>query len=304
MSWVRRYVADRAAAVGLALVAALVATAVVGPLLTADPLARDLDHGLTARGAPLGPSASALLGTDPLGRDVWARLVAGAGTSLSIAAVATVVALLFGLAVGVSAGYRGGWVDGVLMRTVDLTLAFPALLLAILVAAVLRETSLATSRAPVILVLSLVSWGVIARVIRAKAMTVARSPHVLAARALGASPTRIVVRHVLPQLVGVVAIAAVASFAQALLNESALSFLGLGPPPPAPTWGRMLYEGRAYYRTAPHLVIAPGLAIVVAVAAVHLLAHGLRGTVEEVESQAPASPGRAALPKGDAEVDR
>ncbi|HVK87257.1 MAG TPA: ABC transporter permease [Kofleriaceae bacterium] len=281
MSWVRRVAADRAAVVGLALFAALVAIAVVGPLLTADPLARDLDHGLTARGAPLGPSAGALLGTDPLGRDVWARLVAGAGTSLSIAAGATTLALVLGLAVGVVAGYRGGWVDGVLMRTVDLTLAFPALLLAILVAAVLRETSLATSRAPVVLVLALVSWGLIARMIRAKAMSVARSPHVLAARALGASPRRIVMRHVLPQLVGVITIAAVATFAQVLLNESALSFLGLGPPPPAPTWGRMLYEGRAYYRSAPHLVIAPGLAIVVAVAAVHLIAQGLRSSVEE-----------------------
>jgi peptide/nickel transport system permease protein len=281
VSWVRRYVADRAAVVGLALFAGLVTIAVVGPLLTADPLARDLDDGLTARGAPLGPSAAALLGTDPLGRDVWARLVAGAGTSLSIAAVATTLALVLGLLVGVTAGYRGGWVDAVLMRTVDLTLAFPALLLAILVAAVLRETSLATSRAPVILVLALVSWGVIARMVRAKAMTVERSPHVLAARSLGASPSRIIVHHVVPQLVGVVAIAAVATFAQVLLNESALSFLGLGPPPPAPTWGRMLYEGRAYYRTAPHLVIAPGLAIVLAVASVHLIAHGLRRSVEE-----------------------
>jgi peptide/nickel transport system permease protein len=281
VAWVRRFLADRAAVVGLALLAALIVLAVVGPWLTADPLARDLDHGLTARGAPLGPSVRALLGTDPLGRDVWARLVAGAGSSLVVAGLATVTALALGLVVGLTAGARGGWVDAALMRGVDLVMAFPALLLAILLGAALRESSLAGSRAPVVIVLAIVSWGVMARVIRAKAIVVARADYVLAARALGATPWRIAVRHLLPGVAGVVLVALVATFAQNLLNESVLSFLGLGPPPPAPTWGRMVYEGRAYYRIAPHLLIAPGLAIVAAITAVHLVARGLRAALVE-----------------------
>jgi ABC-type dipeptide/oligopeptide/nickel transport system permease subunit len=259
----------------------LVVVAVVAPFLTShDPLARDLDHGLSALGAPLSPSGSALLGTDALGRDVWARLVAGAGTSLLVAACATLLAVGFGVAIGLTAGYRGGWVDNALMRGVDLVLAFPALLLAILLGALLRETSLAGSRVPVILVLGAIGWTTIARVVRAKAMVIARADHVTAARALGASPWRIVTRHVLPGVAGLALAMAALTFAQALLNESVLSFLGLGPPPPAPSWGRMLFEGREYYRTAPHLVLAPGIAIVIAVAAFHLLADGLRAIVD------------------------
>jgi len=280
--WARRFVADRAAVIGLLGVAVLVVIAVVAPFLTADPLARDLDHGLTARGAPLGPSGDAWLGTDPLGRDVLARLVSGAGTSLVTAGLATALAVVFALAVGVAAGYRGGWVDAVLMRSVDLVLAFPTLLLAILLAALLRESSLAGSRVPIVVVLAMISWGVMARVIRAQVMVAARAEHVIAARSLGASPGRVVLRHVLPGVAGVVLVATVATFAQNFVSESVLSFLGLGPPPPAPTWGHMLYEGRTYYRSAPHLVLAPGMAIILAVASVHLVARGLRGAFGEV----------------------
>ncbi|MDX2089916.1 MAG: ABC transporter permease [Kofleriaceae bacterium] len=279
MFWVRRFVAERAAVAGLILLVALVAIAIVGPQLTADPFARDLEQGLTARGAPVGPSAHALLGTDALGRDVWARLVAGAGTSLGLAALATLLALGLGLAVGLVAGYRGGWVDSVLMRTVDLTLAFPALLLAILLAAMLRESAVGGTAAPVVIVLAVISWGAIARVVRAKAMVLARAEHVFAARALGASGWRVVLRHLLPNLAEVVLVAAIATLAQNLLTESVLSYLGLGPPAPAPTWGRMLYEGKAYYRTAPHLVIGPVVAIVLAVASVRMIAGGLRAAL-------------------------
>jgi peptide/nickel transport system permease protein len=155
-------------------------------------------------------------------------------------------------------------------------LAFPFLLLAILLAALLREADLAAASAPVVLTLGIVGWTTIARVVRGKALSIARSEHVVAARALGASPLRIVVHHVLPNLVGIVIVVATLGFAQNLLAESVLSFLGLGPPPPAPTWGRMLYEGRVYYRTAPWLSIAPGIAILTAVAAFNLLGEGLR----------------------------
>jgi ABC-type dipeptide/oligopeptide/nickel transport system permease subunit len=264
---------ERATLVGAIVVAALVVIAIVQP--GGDPLLLHSD-GLSEVGAPLAPSEYGPLGTDHLGRDVWSRLAAGAGTSLAVASLATLIALVLALVVGLTAGYAGGWIDGALMRVVDLVLAFPFLLLAILLAALLRETDLRASMLPVVLALAITGWTVMARMIRSKARSIARSEMIVAARALGASPLRIVMRHVLPNLAGVLAVVAILGFAQNLLAEATLSFLGLGPPPPAPTWGRMLYEGRTYYRTAPHLVLAPGLAILVAVVAFQLLGDGLR----------------------------
>ena len=273
----RRFAAQPGAVVGAILVMILLGIAVIGPhALSHDPIARDIDHGLSAMGAPLGPSGDAVLGTDQLGRDVWARVVSGAGTSLTIASLATLLALALGLSIGLAAGYAGGWVDSTLMRIVDLVLSFPALLIAILLAALLREAEIASSTAPVILTLGAISWTTIARVIRGKAMTIARSDHVLAARAIGATPLRIVVRHILPNIANAVVVVGILAFAQILLAEAALSYVGLGPPPPAASWGRMLYEGRPYYRTAPHLVLAPGIAILAAVIAFNLLGEGLR----------------------------
>jgi peptide/nickel transport system permease protein len=269
----RRFLGHRGAVAGAALVALLLVLAV---LPHGNAIAPHIDHGLSPLGAPLPPSGTAMLGTDHLGRDVWARIVVGAGTSLQIATLSTLLALALGLAVGLTAGYAGGVVDSVLMRGVDLVLAIPFLLLAILLAALLRDAGLAASSAPVVLTIGLVGWTTMARVIRGKAMAIITSEHILAARALGASPLRIVIRHVLPNLAGIVVAITVLGFAQNLLAESVLSYLGLGPPPPAPTWGRMLYEGHGYYRTAPWLSIAPGLAILTAVAAFQLLGDGLR----------------------------
>lgn len=271
----QRFFANRGSLVGTVLICVLLAVVGLRPWLAAkDPAALDIDHGLTLRGAPLPPSMDAPLGTDDLGRDVWARIVAGAGSSLEIATLATLVALLLGLVFGLVAGYAGGWVDDALMRFVDLVLAFPFLLLAILLTALLRETKLASSTAPVVLTLGLVGWTTIARVVRGKAMSVSRSEMALAARALGASPTRVITRHVLPNIAGVVLVLAALGFAQNLLAESVLSYLGLGPA--TATWGRMLFEGRVYYRTAPWLVIAPGAAIIIAVVAFNLVGDGLR----------------------------
>lgn len=280
MSPVRRFIANRGAVVGAALVIIVIAFAILAPHFGKDPLARDIEHGLTELGAPLSPSGDALLGTDQLGRDVWARVIAGAQTSLSIALVSTAIALFIALIVGLAAGYSGGRVDTVLMRVVDLAMAFPVLVLAILLAALLREADLASANAPIVLTLGGVSWTTMARLIRGKTMTVMRSEYVLAARSLGAPPMRVILRHVLPNIAGVVLVVAALGFAQNLLAESVLSYVGLGPPPPAPTWGRMLYEGRGYYRTAPHLVLAPGLAIVAAVVAFNLLAEGLRDALD------------------------
>jgi peptide/nickel transport system permease protein len=169
------------------------------------------------------------------------------------------------------------------MRLVDLVLAFPVLLLAILLAALFREAELASSKAPVFLTLGVVGWTTMARVIRGKAAVLARSDMVTAARALGAGPARIIVRHIAPNVVGLIVVVATLGFAQNLLAESVLAYLGLGPPPPAPSWGRMLYEGRAYYRIAPHLVIVPGLAILLAVVGFNLLGEGLRDALDARE---------------------
>lgn len=278
----RRFVASRGAIIGAALAIVLVAVAVAAPALSAkDPLASDVEHGLSPLGAPLPPSHAAVLGTDQLGRDVWARVVAGAQTSLSIAAAATLIALVIGLPIGLCAGYAGGSIDSALMRLVDLVLAFPVVLLAILLAALLRRSDLASSAAPVYLALGAVGWTPLARVIRGKVLMLADSDMITAARAIGAPPARIVLRHVLPNVAGVAVVMASLGFAQNLLSESVLSYLGLGAPPPAPTWGRMLYEGRVYYRTAPHLVVVPGLAILLAVVAFNLIGEGLRDALDQ-----------------------
>jgi ABC-type dipeptide/oligopeptide/nickel transport system permease subunit len=184
-----------------------------------------------------------------------------------------------GVSIGLVAGYAGGLVDSALMRLVDLVLAFPILLLAILLAALLREAA-PSSSAPVVLALGAVGWAAMARVVRGKARALARSEMITAARAIGAGPARIVARYLLPNVAGVVIAIAVLGFAQNLLAEAVLSFLGLGPAPPAPSWGRMLYEGRAYYRTAPHLVLAPGIAILSAVLAFNLVGEGLRDALD------------------------
>jgi len=276
----RQFAANRGAVVGAVIVALLVAIAVVAPVLSANPLATDVDRGLSALGAPLSPSLSPwhgpVLGTDQLGRDEWARVVAGTASSLSIAGIATLIALAIGLTIGLVAGYGGGPIDNALMRLVDLVQAFPFVLLAILLAALFRDADLASSNAPVVLTIGLVSWTTTARLIRGKALVLARGDMITAARTLGAGPVRLIVHHVLPNVAGTLIAVTAVGFAQNLLAEAVLSYLGLGPAPPAPTWGHMLYEGRAYYRTAPHLVLVPGAAILLAVVGFNLIAEGLR----------------------------
>lgn len=277
----RPFLRNRGAVIGALLVLGLIATALLAPVLTdRDPLAADVDHGLTALGAPLPASDAPPLGTDPLGRDEWARIAAGAASSLSIAGLATLIALAIGLTVGLVAGYAGGATDSALMRLIDLVLAFPFVLIAILLAALLRNSEIASARAPVYLTLGALGWTPMARMIRGKTRGLMHGEMIAAARALGASPARIVVRHLLPNVAGLAIVVAAFGFAQNLLAESVLSYVGLGPPPPTASWGRMLYEGRAYYRIAPHLMAAPGLAILAAVVGFHLLGEGLRDALD------------------------
>lgn len=279
----RRLAGNRLLAAGILALLALLALAWIVPAVRPDPNVVDVEHGLSAQGAPLPPSLTSPLGTDDLGRDQLARVGHAARVSLGTAALATVVALALGLLVGLLAGLSGGWIDAALMRLVELAVSFPVLLLAILTAAVLRAASLDETAGSLAVVLGLLGWPSTARLVRARVMVLTRSEFVIAARALGASGWRVVGRHILPNIAGVLAVLLTATVSQLLVAEATLSFAGLGPPPPEATWGRMVFEGRIYYRSAPWLFAVPGIALVLTVAAFHLVGAGLRRELERVE---------------------
>jgi peptide/nickel transport system permease protein len=221
-------------------------------------------------GDPTAPGMPFLLGTDELGRDVLSRLLYGARISLLVATVATAMTLVIGVAVGVSAGYVGGWVDTALMRLTDVVLAFPALLLAIALAA-LFEPGLAT----IFVVIGVVSWTGVARTVRGEVLSLRERDYVAAARALGSSPLRLMLRHVVPNVLPTIIVMGALSTSNTVLLDAGLSYLGLGVPVPTPSWGRMISDSQTYYRLAPWLMIFPGLAIVYAVAAFNFLGYGL-----------------------------
>jgi peptide/nickel transport system permease protein len=242
-------------------VAAAAAPLVVG----ADPYATDLG----ARLAP--PGAGHPLGQDTLGRDVLARVLHGARISLAVGLAAVLVSFAVGVTLGAAAGYLGGWVDEALARVIDVLLAFPGLLLAIALAAVLGP-----SLRNVVLALSLLGWTGYARLARAEGASLREREFVRAAEALGAGPGRIVVRHLLPAAAPALLVQATFGFAGAIVAESSLSFLGLGAPPPLASWGAMIDEGRPFLLVAPHLILFPGLALTATVLVLQVLGDGLR----------------------------
>lgn len=253
-------------AAGAAVLLAIVLVAVLAPGLGAgDPYATDL----AARLEP--PRPGHLLGQDTLGRDVLARVAYGARISLAVGAAAVGLSLLIGVALGAAAGVIGGWLDEALARVIDVLLAFPGLLLAIGLAA-----ALGPSLFNVVLALSVLGWTGYARLTRAEVTALGRREFVRAAEALGARPTRIVVRHLLPVAAPVLLVQATFGFAGAIVAESSLSFLGLGAPPPLASWGSMIDEGRPFLLVAPHLVLFPGLALTGTVLALQLVGDGLR----------------------------
>ena len=261
---------SRAALAGVATLVLLALAGAVAPWLApAGPYAADL----TGRLGP--PSDAHLFGQDTLGRDVLARVLYGARISLGVGAATVVVSLGAGTLVGCAAGYAGGWVDEALARVIDVLLAFPGLLLAIALAA-LRGPSLPN----VVLALSVLGWTGYARLARAATMTLRRREFVEAARALGATPFRIVSRHLLPPAAPMLLVQATFGMAGAIVAEGSLSFLGVGAPPPLPSWGAMIDEGRPFLLVAPHLVLFPGLALALAVLALQLLGDGLRDVLD------------------------
>lgn len=221
------------------------------------------------------PSASHWLGTDSLGRDVASQLLVGAQNSLAVGAVAVVIGVSLGVALGALAAARGGWLDEALMRASDFAFAFPALLTAVLLTAV-QGPGLAAS----VVAIGVFNVPVFARITRGSARAVWSRDYVLAARAAGKGRWRITLDHVLPNIAHVLVVQATVSFAVAILAEAALSYLGLGTQPPAPSWGRMLAEAQGQLFRAPMLAVWPGLAIAVSVLGLNLLGDGLRDLLD------------------------
>lgn len=263
---IRRFMRNRLAVAGLAVVLALFAVALLAPHLAPfDP------YLVNTRLRLLPPGGEHLLGTDSLGRDVLSRLIWGGRVSLSVGFVAVGLAAAIGLALGSVAGYYGGLVDGAVMRFCDLMLCFPSMFLILAVIAVLEP-----SIWNVMAVIGLTGWMGVARLVRAEFISLKNRDFVLAARALGASDFRIIRRHLLPNALAPVLVAATLGVAGAILTESSLSFLGLGVQPPTATWGAMLAEGKDYLSRAWWLSLYPGLAILITVLSYNLVGEGLR----------------------------
>ncbi|HEY7498922.1 MAG TPA: ABC transporter permease [Vicinamibacterales bacterium] len=255
---------------GLVIVMVAVLAASLGPALTPyDPAAQELARRLE------GPSVSHPFGLDELGRDILSRLLAGARISLMVGIAVVSVSSLLGMLLGSVAGYFGGRVDDAISRVVDVLMAFPGILLAIALVAVLGP-----SLRNVVLALSVIGWVGYARLVRSQALRAREFEFVQAARALGAGAPRIVVRHILPTALPSVVVQATLGMAGAIIAEAALSFLGLGVQPPTPSWGTMLDAGRSHLFDAPHLTIFPGLAIAFLVLGFNFLGDGLRDRID------------------------
>lgn len=270
--------ANRSARIGIAIVAALVLFAVLGPMLAGhDPYVSDFHRGISPEKLPVAPNATFWLGTDRLFRDELSRLATGARISLFIGVSATLIATTIGGVVGILAGwFEGRLLDTVLMRTVDVGLAFPFLLLVMALAAALDRTTPTT----IVLTLGLTGWLGTARIVRAKTMQIRDLDFVTASRALGQTTLGLLRKHVLPNVAGPLLVVATVSVAQMILAESVLSFLGGGIAPPTPTWGHMLFEGQDYFTAAPWISLAPGIAIMASVLGFNLLGEGLRDALD------------------------
>ena len=262
----RRIRTNPVALVSLCFLLALAFAVLAAPLLTShDPLTMSSDQQL------LPPSKDHPAGTDLFGRDVLSRLLYGGRLSLRIGLLAVLISVIPGTAMGLLAGFFGKWADRLISWTVDVMLSFPALLLALAIVA-----SLGTGAGNLVIAVGIASIPHYARLVRGQVLSVSRQPYVRAAVTVGCTSLRILLRHILPNVVGSIIVLATLDVGLALLNASALSFLGLGVQPPTPEWGAMLNEGRGYLRDAPWVTAAPGLAIALTVLAVNLLGDALQ----------------------------
>jgi peptide/nickel transport system permease protein len=273
-----RFRRDRLAVFSLGVIALFVAAAILASVLAPYDPSQQFFDGLTLEGSPLPPSARFWFGTDTNGRDQFSRLLYGAQTSLLIGIVANGIAVFIGAGLGLVAGYVRGLVGAAIMRFTDLMMAFPPLLLAIALAAILKP-----GLNIVILVIALVNWVQVARVIYSETVSLSEREYIEAARALGAGTGRILLRHLLPHLIPTVIVYATLGIATTVLLESTLSFLGRGVQPPTPAWGMMIFESQSYFLNAPWLVFIPGAAILVLALAFNLVGDGLRDAMDPTQ---------------------
>lgn len=261
--------------IGGVLVLIIFLAAVGAPWIApADPLAQFRD-GLSETGTPLPPSARFLMGTDALGRDLFSRTLYGAQVSLFISLTANITAAALGTLIGMIAGYYSGTIDSVLMRLTDVLLAYPAILLALGFGAVLRP-----SIPVVVIILVLITWAPLARIVRSQVLSVRERTFVESARAIGSTDRYILLRYILPQVITVAVVWATLSFANTVLVESALSFLGVGVPLPTASWGNMIAEGQTRYRIAPWTILVPTAAIMITTLAFNLLGDAVRDALD------------------------
>lgn len=274
-----KQIATRPAALfGLIVVTLVIVMALAAPLLAPYSPDEQMFDGLTLEGAPLPPSAQFPLGTDTLGRDLFSRLLFGARTSLIIGLVANGVAVSIGLFIGIVAGYVRGWFGNLLMRFTDLMMAFPALLLAIVLAALLRP-----SLWIVAMVIALVNWVQVARIVYTETRGLVERDFILAERSLGAGHGRILFKHILPHLMPTAIVWGTLGIATTVLLEATLSFLGIGVQPPQPSWGNIIFESQSYFQSAPWLVFIPGAIILLTALSFNLVGDALRDILDPTQ---------------------
>jgi peptide/nickel transport system permease protein len=280
----RRLRRDGAAMLGAALVALIALVGLLAPLLAPHDPTEQFRDGLTPDGQPMPStlltegSTRYLFGTDSNGRDLLSRILYGAQVSLLVGVLANTLAVALGLMIGSVAGYFGGWLEILLMRFTDIMMAFPTLLLAMALVAILKP-----SLWIIIVVIGLVYWTWIARVVYGQVLALRDRDFVTASRALGSSRRATLFRHILPQLVPTIIVWGTLGIATNVMLEASLSYLGIGVQPPTPSWGGMIQQGQSYYRTAPWMVIFPGLAIMITVFAFNLLGDGLRDALDPTQ---------------------
>jgi peptide/nickel transport system permease protein len=281
MVW-RSFRRHKPAMIGSLIILLMALTAIFAPILTPyDPEAINLDAQLQP------PSLAHPMGTDELGRDFMTRIFFGGRVSLSIGITAMILAVTIGVTVGGLAGFYGGWVDNVLMRFTDMVLAFPSLFVLIILSLALRELPIEALRGTafasvfsIVLVIAALSWMVVARLVRATFIALKEKEFIEAARCIGIPNLRIMTRHLLPNAMSPIIVAATFRVATSIITESGLSYLGFGVQPPTPTWGNMLRNAQAQMTIAPWTAIFPGLIIFIAVVAINFIGDGLRDALD------------------------
>ena len=277
-----KFLKRKIAVTGAVIITVICVAAIGAPLFAPYNPSEQFFDGLTLEGAPLAPNERFWFGTDLLGRDLFSRILYGARTSLIIGIVANGIAVLLGTILGVTAGYAQGWIGALIMRFTDLMMAFPALLLAIALAAIFKP-----SLWIVALVIAMVNWVQVARVIYGQTLSLAAQDYIEAVRSLGAHWSRILFVHIIPHILPTVLVWATLGIATTVLLEATLSFLGIGVQPPTPSWGNIIFENQSYFTTAPWLVFLPGAAIVLLALSFNLVGDALRDILD------PTQKGRA-----------